>query len=45
MWREWVKRNHRLLTLKVAVACALVYTHYYPSDANWVVNLIWLFLF
>lgn len=43
--KDWMRRNKRILLLKVAIGAALVINHYYPSDASWVVNLIWLFAF
>jgi hypothetical protein len=42
----WLYTHRRMVTLKVAVACALVGAHFYPnSKLGLAVNLVWLLLF
>lgn len=42
----WLYKNRRYVLLKVAVACMLTASHYYPeSKMGLLVNLLWLALF
>lgn len=44
--RDWLIKNRRVVMLKVAVATALVVSHFYPeSRFGLAVNLVWLALF
>jgi hypothetical protein len=43
---SWLWEHRRVFALKLAVAFALAYSHYFPeSKASLWVNLLWLFLF